>query len=147
MELGEFLDAFRREHGRCGAQLQHAELGWGLTLFFRVFGRRGQVVPPMMTAMGGGYDAAELRVQAIGVEDWLIAPEHNLLEGFCEIDLVHDDPRLCRQYLESLDCEGWRTDYPDRVVMLRFGSVWAIAERFEANWVCPPAGPTHRAEP
>jgi len=83
----------------------------------------------------GGQSAIELQVRGEGVEDWAFAPERSLLEGCCEIELVTDDPRLTRAHLESFDYEGYRTDYPEKVVMLRFGSVWVVAERLVAEWL------------
>lgn len=114
---------------------------WGeLSVFFRV--RAAAWVPLPKGADDGshGLSSKELRVRAEEVEDWAFRPEHNLLEGCCEIQLVTDDPKLTRAHLESLDCEGWRTTYPEKVVMLRFGSVWVVAERFDAAWVEPQRG-------
>ena len=79
-----------------------------------------------------------VRVGARGVEYWAVLPCHTLLEGTLEIELVTEDPRLTREYLESLDCEGCRGEFPDRVVMLRHGPTFVIAESFEACWVDEP---------
>lgn len=135
MELVEFLEQFRREHGRCGAQLLGVDFRWSdLSVFFR-----GHVRSSITLRGGvdgsGGKSAIELQVRGEGVEDWAFAPEHRLLEGCCEIELVTNDPRLTRAHLEFFDYEGFRTDYPEKVVMMRFGSVWVVAERLVAEWV------------
>jgi hypothetical protein len=72
-------------------------------------------------------------VHAVGLEDRCIAPDHLLLEGTNAIKLVLDDPKLSREYLESLDSENARSDYPDRVQMLRHGCTWVIAAEFLAE--------------
>lgn len=69
-------------------------------------------------------------IHAAGLEDWCLAPNHLLLVGADRLELVTSDPKVTREHLESLDCEGCRTDYPDRVVMLRNGNLWVVAEQF-----------------
>ncbi|MBL9001458.1 MAG: hypothetical protein JNK25_10010 [Phycisphaerae bacterium] len=137
MELGEFLERFKAQHWRCGARLTSVEFGFGRTLelYFRVLLVGGGASPSGVHGLNFKGDSLDLRVLAEGAEDWHFVPEHTLLEGTCEIELVEQHERLTRAYLESLDCEGDRTCYPDRVVMLQFGSVWVVAESFDAVWI------------
>lgn len=81
-----------------------------------------------LVLLGGPIQTIEVR--AWGVEDWALAPDHLLLEGANRLELVESDPKLERAYLESLDCEGCREDYPERVIMLRNGNCWVVAEEF-----------------
>jgi len=67
MELVEFLEHFRREHGRCGAQLLGVDFLWSdLSVFFSVHARS------FITLRGGvdgsgGQSAIELQVRGEGV--------------------------------------------------------------------------------
>jgi hypothetical protein len=131
MNLKEFLDNWNREFWRCGAIIRRADFAGNFrptAVEFLLVG-----VPLELREK---RELSIVRIVPRGrVEDWAFRPCHTLLEGTLELELVTEDPKLTRKYLESLDCEGDRTDYPDRVVMLRNGETYVIAEGFDATWV------------
>lgn len=89
----------------------------------------------------------KMAITAVRVKDWLFKPDHALLEGTNPLELITDDHKLSREYLESLDCEGDREIYPERVVMLRHGLCYVIAEHFEAEWIMEPTGDSSTGKP
>lgn len=124
MQLSKFLEHWRREHGRCGARLAAATFAHGeIGLIFTMVNWRTRT-----------HADARLRVSAHGVEDWQLAPCHTLLEGSCEIELVLEDPRLTRDHLRSRELEDERTEFPQRLAMLRHGDCWVVAESFTVEW-------------
>lgn len=131
MDLKEFIDNWKREFRRCGAIIHRADFAGNFSPTAVEFLLVGM---PLELRAKSGFPKARI-VPRGRVEDWAFRPCHTLLEGTLELELVTDDPKLTRQYLESLDCEGDRTDYPDHLVMLRNGETYVIAEGFDAMWV------------
>ncbi len=130
MELAELLHEWARttpywtplRTPHCGARLLATEF------------RCGNIRMEFLAVVAPG-DFRGLRIKAIDVEDWQFRPSHTLLEGTNPLELVTEDPKLTRAYLESLDCEGVRQQYPERVLMLRHGESYVIARRLLAEWI------------
>jgi hypothetical protein len=124
MDLSEFLDRWHHEHGCCDSTLDRVDFAAGLlqSIEFRIY-------PP------GGRPNRDLLVRPHGVEDWAFLPCHNLYEGMPDLELLTEHELLTRSHLESLDCEGDRTEWPERIVMLRHAASFVVAESFDVQWV------------
>lgn len=131
MNLLEFLENWTREFGPCSGQLLAVSFNPPLSAPATM----DLVIIAPHWIKRGASSPEVLRVEFERVEDWAIRPSHNLLEGFHRLRLVTDHPKLTRPYLESLDCEGIRTEFPDNLCMLEFGDTYVIAQEFRVRWI------------